>query len=232
MDRGHGHRTVLSGVMVGAALLLASAEGLDAQGPPPALANPAVTATPWVQASPPSATVSPSPARPLHVERQPLFATPSASPSKEDAARVMTYRRDEDPARQTVAPSNLASKPMPPRLMPPRLTPEENAAYERNLARWQALPLEDKREIRGLVTERMQEEMEKAYTNSGLNLSGDQREIFAVRYRQERRQLERDIQEKAAVERARRMPEIMDRLRHEFGPGAPSVSGASRPAPR
>ena len=117
---------------------------------------------------------------------------------------------------------NPGSKPLPPRLIP-RLTPEENEAYERNLSRWQALPPEEKKEIRGMITERMQEETEKAYTNSGLNLSGDQREMFALRYRQERRRLERDIQENAAMERARRMPEMMDRLRHEFGTGAPAA---------
>ena len=202
MDRRHGHRAVLSAAAVvsAAGLLLALADSLRAQSPP----APA-TATPWVQASP-----------------------PAASPSREELARTMARRREEELAKQASASAAPAVKPLPvpPRTVP-RLSPEENEAYDRNLALWLALPPEEKKELRSLATERVQEETEKAYASSGLNLNAGQREVFALRYRQERRRLEREIQEKAAAERARRLPEIMDRLRREFG--APAMP---RPAPK
>ena len=79
---------------------------------------------------------------------------------------------------------------------------------------------------RGLAAEGMREEIAKAYESSGLNLNDDQKEMFALRYKQERRRLERDIQQKAKAERARRLPEIMDRLKREF----PAVSPSPTPA--
>ena len=130
----------------------------------------------------------------------------------------MARKREEELARQTAA-ASPAARPLPPRLLLPRLSPDENAAYERNLALWLALPSEEKKEIRGLAAERVQQETEKAYESSGLNLNQDQREMFALRYRQERRRLERDLQEQARTERDRRMPEIMDRLKREFANG-------------
>ncbi len=145
---------------------------------------------------------------------------PSASPSREEIAKAMARKREEELAKATTA---APAKP-------PRLSPEEREAYERNLGLWLALPPEERQALRGQATERIREETEKAYVNSGLNLNGDQREVFALRYRQERRRLEREIQEKAAAERARRLPEIMDRLKHEF-PVTASTINTPKPIP-
>ena len=146
---------------------------------------------------------------------------PSVSPSREEIARAMARKREEELAKPpTAAPAK-----------PPHLSPEEHEAYERNLGLWLALPPEERQALRGQATERIREETEKAYVNSGLNLNGDQREVFALRYRQERRRLEREIQEKAAAERARRLPEIMDRLKREFpgSNGTPTPTSTSAP---
>ncbi len=152
--------------------------------------------------------------------------SPSAPPTQEEIARAMARKRQEELAGQPTA------TPAKPPRAEPRLSPEERGAYERNLGLWLALPPEERQALRGQATERIHEETEKAYGSSGLNLNDDQREVFALRYRQERRRLEREIQEKAAAERARRLPEIMDRLKREFPatPNAPKPMSSLTPS--
>ena len=208
MDRGYGHRAILSAAIGGGIIVLSGTGRLVAQGPPP------TTATPWVQASPSTLPKPPS-AKPLHLEKPPVLPPGGGSPFKDEVARSLARKREEELARQGALPMT-GPVAVPLRLVP-RLSPEENEAYQRNLALWRAMPPDERKEIRGLAAERIREETEKAYANSGLNLNEDQREVFKLRYRQERRRLEREIQETAAAERSRRIPEIMDRLKREFG---------------
>ena len=167
-----------------------------------------------------SFVVSPGskPPGPTPTPQPPAAAVPSATPSTEEIARTMARKREEELAKPPAAPAVR-----PPRGEPP-LPPDEREAYERNLTLWLALPPEERQALRGQATERIREETEKAYQNSGLNLNDDQREVFALRYRQERRRLEREIQEKATAERARRLPEIMERIKHEFAAAPPAVN--------
>ncbi len=111
---------------------------------------------------------------------------------------------------------------------PEQLQPEDRENFNRNLEAWRVLRPEEQAAISNLAHARVRAEIDKAVQDSGLHLDADQREMFALRYRQERRKLERDLQRQAAAERSRRMPEIIARLRGEFG-GAPANSQASRP---
>ena len=97
--------------------------------------------------------------------------------------------------------------------------------------------------MRKEADERTRAEVEKAFQESGLHLDKDRREVFGLRYRQERRKLERELQEKLEAERTRRLPGIINELKREFAdkPGAsatpssasatPANSPASRPTP-
>lgn len=235
MDRRYRYRALLGGTVGGLTLLFLTI-GLAAQVPsvPPtpgstpavtaAAAPSAATATPWVQAPPPSTV---PPARVLRDKALAQVPTEvlAASPSKEDVARAMARKREEELAGKPPAPLTR-----PPRAMP-QLTPEEKEAYERNLTLWLALPPEERVALRGEATERIREETEKAYESSGLTLNDDQREVFALRYRQERRRLERELQDKAKAERARRLPEIMERLKHEFPAPGPAPVSTPKPTP-
>ncbi len=122
-----------------------------------------------------------------------------------------------------------------------QLPPEERAVFTRNLKRWSQMTFEERQTLRrqaGERRQRMVEEMEGALRESGLHLDNDRREVFMLRYGQERRKLERDLQAKIAAERARRTPEIIERLKKEFGsasapppaptPAAPASSPSSR----
>ena len=223
MDRGFRHRALLSTAIAALPVLVGGLRG-QSPVPPPSVA---VTATPWVQAVPPPTA---SPAKPANAPVKASSPTPmptpsvasSAAPSREDLAKIMARKREEELARE----KSVFVKPQPPR-GGAQLSPEEREAYSRNLNLWQTMPPEEQQTIRSLAAEGMQEEIRKSYESSGLTLNEDQKEVFALRYKQERRRLEREIQQKAKAERARRLPEIMDRLKREFGPAAsPSPSPA------
>ncbi len=225
MDRRIRHCAVLTtAAFVGTVSLV----NLYAQSPSPASSSStAVTATPWVQASPPPAASPAKPAAVSPVKAPSSTPKPSATPTREEIARAMARKREEELARD---------RPMPAKLQPPRdspqLAPEEREAYERNLNVWLTMPPEEKQTIRGLAADRTREEIAAAYEGSGLNLNDDQKEVFALRYRQERRRLEREIQQKAKAERARRLPEIMERLKREFPAASPVVSTPAKPTPK
>ena len=218
MDRGR-HRAFLGVARVSGVMILALAGSLLAQNPTPPANLATATATPWVQASPP--LILPS-TKSLHNKVSAQVSSPlpttalGVSSNREEVAREMARKREEELAKQ--------SPPVGPPRNLPQLTPEEKEAYERNLTFWLALPPEERQAIRGEATERIRVETEKAYESSGLHLNNDQREVFALRYRQERRRLERELQEKARAERERRLPEILERIKREFPAAASAVN--------
>lgn len=250
---------------VGTFVLLAAAHAQETPaaspgGQAPVHATPVPSATPWVQASPPPGLATPPvpehtpPPKPLKPAKLPNPAKqspkplpppvspvpPSASPSSENTMRAMMRRRAEEEHSQPVAEGEPPNKPYvrdPAALE--QLPPEERAAYQRNLPLWKQLPTDERQEIRRQANERARQETEKAYAESGLNLDHDQREVFNLRYHQERRRLERELQEKIDAERTRRLGEITARLKQEFagrnlppGPPAPAPTFAATPAPR
>lgn len=127
---------------------------------------------------------------------------PAVTPADEVKARMLRERQRElgetPSGKQTVL-------------------PEEEGTFERNVLLYNRLPPEEKGALRQRAAERIRDETVQAYDQSGLNLNEDQREVFALRFRQERRRLEREIQEKANKERERRVPQIIDQLKREFG---------------
>ena len=110
-----------------------------------------------------------------------------------------------------------------------QLAPEERETFKHNLEMWHNLPPDERVALRNLAHARARVEIDKAIQDSGLHLDPDQREMFALRYTQERRKLERELQRQVNAERAQRMPEILARLKSEFGPG-PSTAPAGKPA--
>jgi hypothetical protein len=111
-----------------------------------------------------------------------------------------------------------------------QVPPEERQTFEHNLQMWRDLPPEERVALRNLARTRARAEIDKAVQDSGLHLDQDQREMFALRYTQERRKLERDLQRQAAAERAHRMPEILAKLKSEFGEASPGPKTEASPA--
>ena len=239
MDRRH--RPLLSWLAAGGALLFPSAVNLSAQQPTPA---PAVSATPWVQASPPPgltptpaprpAEGSPTPKPPPKPKPSPKpSVAPAATPSQDDLAREMMRRREAEQRAQDAKADRPEVKtgkkdaPAEPPMRLDQLPPDERAAYQRNLPLWRQLPEEERDALRKRADERARQEIDRAYQETGLNLDHDQREVFDLRYKQERRRLEHDLQEKANAERQRWLVEVTARLKQEFT--AKSMPGASVP---
>ncbi len=227
-----------------------------AQQPPPV---PAGSATPWVQASPPvtltqqtnaiptptataAATATPSPKptpiptpKPTAPKPAPFPAVPkptaarapatpapfdAAAPSAEETKAKMLRERERE----------LNALPQSP-FGQPALTDDEQMTFQNNARLWNKLLPEEQQAILGQAGRRIREETEQAYGQTGLNLNDDQREVFALRYRQERRRLERELQDKANNERSRRVPLILEQLKREFGkmsasPAAPRPSSS------
>ena len=208
---GRGYRALLS-LLAG---LVCGGPGLCA-APPPTPAS-----TPSAQVTPPPGT------KPVYLPplSPPVPAGPELPPRGRFRNTLMEGRVPGE-GGGTVA-ERLA-----------RMSPEEREAFKRNLHLWQQLPPEQRQAMHQLINERNREEISNALRESGMQLSDDQRELFALRYLQERRKLEREIQEQANAERARRLPEILRQLKSEFAPekarttpGASPVGGAS-PASR
>lgn len=230
---------------------------------PTASITPAVTATPWVQASPPAGFVTPppptgtprppqtpkpKPPKPPKQVSPPVDAPmPTASSSPADMMREMMRRRaaeehaeaskpadNRDADRKAAEAHAAEARKEAARL--DQLPPDERAAYQRNLPLWRQLPVEERQDIRQQADERVRQEIDKAYQESGLTLDRDQREVFDLRYRQERRRLERELQEKVNAERTRRLAEVTERLKTEFAGRTPPVlappAATATPAPK
>ena len=145
-------------------------------------------------------------------------ATPDAA-RKRVAEKAMAERRQRELAAQQEAQRRIEQLP-----------PEEREAFKRNLSLWRELSPDEREGVRKEADERIRLEIEKALQESGLHLDKDRQEVFALRYRQERRRMERELQEKIAAERARRLPAILDGLKREFADKA-AVPTPPVPAP-
>lgn len=246
MDRGH--RAILkTGVVLGWIFLALSVGGQAQPSPAPgqaafpqnqpdAPAPPTGSATPWVQAPPAQAntgaTVTPSPkptpasgpkpsVTPAPKPPVPKAAPPPADRTAEETKAKMLRERERE-LGQTPPPQD-PGQPAPPR--------DEQTTLQNNYRIWNKLLPEEQQAILGQAGRRIREETEQAYALTGLNLNNDQREVFALRYRQERRRLERELQEKSNGERNRRVPLILEQLKREFAKSSSSNNGAPKTMP-
>lgn len=149
-------------------------------------------------------------------------APPDAMIRKRAAERMAERRQRELAAGDQEAQRRIEALPT-----------EEREAFKRNLRVWRQLTPEEREAMRRETTDRTREEVERAYQQSGLRLDKDQREVFGLRYRQERRKLEREIQEKMEAERTRRLPGLVEGLKKEFAdkPAAAPMANAPTPPP-
>ncbi len=148
-------------------------------------------------------------------------AAPDAARKRAAAEKAMVERRERD----------LAVSEPETRQRIEQLPPEERKAFERNLQIWHELSPEERENVRKQENERIRVEIDKALQQSGLHLDKDQREVFALRYRQERRKLERELQEKLEAERAHRLPAVIDGLKREFADRAAAPVPTASAAP-
>ena len=114
-----------------------------------------------------------------------------------------------------------------------RLTPEEREKFKENFERWKALPPEERQALlmhEKMHREKMEQEIGEAIKTSGLQLDKDRREVYVLRYTQERRKIEERIRREMDEKRRPLLKEMTERLKTEFS--APTESPSpSQPAP-
>ena len=236
---GRRFRTVLSLGAGGLLALGAVAKPMAAQ-PPLVGASPA--ATPWVQAppaagepskpavSPTAATLTPPPGGTAPPPKPAPRTKPNGAPLPGGAPRPGgpgqastiedTKAKMERERRKELATDHAEQ------------APDEQKTFEQNTQLWDRMTRDERQAMREAVGGRIRVEMDEAYKRSGLSLNDDQRELFDLRYRQERRKVEREVQEIARRERDRRLPAVDEQLRREFGraSSANAAKAAATPA--
>jgi uncharacterized membrane protein len=99
------------------------------------------------------------------------------------------------------------------------LSPEQREQFRQNFARWISLTADDKKSLRDLQETRrkhMQEEIEEAIVQSGLQLDPERRQMFVKRYSEERKKIEEALRKETEEKRGPRLEELRNRLKSEF----------------
>jgi uncharacterized membrane protein len=99
------------------------------------------------------------------------------------------------------------------------LNPEQREQIRQNFARWFNLTADDKKSLRDLQETRrkhMQEEIEDAIAQTGLQLDPERRQMFVKRYTEERKKIEETLRKETEEKRGPRLEELRNRLKSEF----------------
>jgi hypothetical protein len=113
------------------------------------------------------------------------------------------------------------------------MSPEDRQVFRRNAERWMQMSPQERslmRERERLHQERLKREADAALRDAGLRLDQEKRELFEQRYLQERRKIERSLQQEVETKRQQQLPALNDRLRREFQPPSVSTTSSSAPA--
>jgi hypothetical protein len=109
------------------------------------------------------------------------------------------------------------------------LTPEQRKRFQENFLRWANLSPEEKKALRDREEVRkktVEQEIDVAVQESGLQLDAERREQFAKRYSEGRRLIEDQLRKELSEKRKPLVHELVGRLRAEFSnevaPASPS----------
>jgi hypothetical protein len=110
------------------------------------------------------------------------------------------------------------------------LTPEQRKKFQENMIRWMNLSPEEKKALRDREEVRkkfMEQEINTAVQESGLQLEGERREMFAKRYSEGRRAIEEQLRKEMSEKRKPLVHELVSRLRTEFSTESVAPSNAT-----
>jgi len=116
------------------------------------------------------------------------------------------------------------------------LSPEQREKFLENFQRWQNMTPEEKnalRERENFRRQRILEEIDKSIAQTGLQLDKDTREMYILRYSQERRKIEEALQKEIEEKRRPLLEDMNNRLKEEFKamPAKSSPSPAAENSP-
>jgi len=107
------------------------------------------------------------------------------------------------------------------------LTPEQRRRFQENLQRWGNLSPEEKKALSDRDTfrrKKINEDIDAAIKDAGLELDGERRELFAKRYGEERHRIEEHLRKDMDEKRRPLVKEVIARLKAEFSTGAPATT--------
>ena len=106
------------------------------------------------------------------------------------------------------------------------LSPEDRQRFRSNAEKWRQMEPEERREWRArqdFRRQRIKREADQALRESGLQLEADKRDLYELRYLQERRRIEQALRQELEEKRRRELAPVVERLKREFSePHAPS----------
>ena len=111
------------------------------------------------------------------------------------------------------------------------LTPEQRKRFQENFLRWSNLPPEEKKLLRDREEIRkklMEQDVQTAIQESGLQLEGEKREQFALRYSEERKKIEEELRKETMEKRKPLVKDLIARLRSEFSGGTVAPSDTTQ----
>jgi dsDNA-binding SOS-regulon protein len=100
-----------------------------------------------------------------------------------------------------------------------QLTPDQKNKFLENLDQWKAMSPEEQELFRDRELFRRQKiasEIQDALGKSGLHLDDDQREVYVLRYTQERRKIEEALRKEMDHQRQVMVADMLARLKVEF----------------
>jgi cation diffusion facilitator CzcD-associated flavoprotein CzcO len=161
--------------------------------------------------------------------------TPTPAPSQPSPVRTPPVPTPKPAAR----PSPTA-QPKPTRTQKPdewtearrvfeQLSPDQKNKFLDNLDQWKAMSPEEQELFRDrelFRREKIAEEIQDAIVKSGLRLDDDQREVYALRYTQERRKIEEALRKEIDIKRRAMVGDMLVRLKTEFTQAPPAENSS------
>jgi hypothetical protein len=151
------------------------------------------------------------------------------SPSNEQRHRKGKDRDgDRDDSKRSKDDDDGPGKRFKKRLQ--EMSPEEREHFRQNWQRWKEMAGGEQKDWkqRALAErERMKKVIDDAIASVDLKLSADQREVFVLRYRQERRRVEEELHAEFETKRNEKMKAVLEQLKREFSsPATPTPAPA------
>ena len=115
-----------------------------------------------------------------------------------------------------------------------QLSPDQKKRVAENFDRWKNMPPEERDSMRDrehLRREKMAQEIEDSIHKSGLQLDADHREVYALRYAQERRKIEEQLRKEMESKRRPMMRDMLEHLKNEFSHFGATPSPSASPSP-
>lgn len=107
------------------------------------------------------------------------------------------------------------------------LTPEQKKHFQENFLRWANLTPEEKKALRDREDFRkkvIEQEVQAALQDTGLQLDDTRRAEFAKRYSEERKKIEEQLRREMMEKRKPLVHELLGRLKEEFSNPAPATT--------